>query len=88
MEKKHEGFTLLEHEVLGTELQEMRDRLVELSVRIGRAYGKTQGRCAIDSCVKAYTGIDNARSELDNIIHREHPDTDVSKTYYRGGVSQ
>ncbi len=83
------GLTLLQHEVIGTELQKMRDQLVSLCVTISNAYGVTKSRKAVRACTRAYEQIDILRSELDDFVCQEHPnDSTVTRTYFSGSDSE
>jgi hypothetical protein len=73
---------LAEHLSLGPELKAIRNRLLELSVRISNAYGTSdkRGRYAH----QAYIAVDNLRCLLDDDLLRDHPDQ-VRVYYGRDG---
>lgn len=77
---KKPGLTLEQHEKLGLELQMMRDNLINISVKLSKAYPHKIS--AISS--KAGETIDVLRSALDDKVCQENPNLkDVTKIYYR-----
>jgi hypothetical protein len=77
---KKPGLTLEQHEKLGLELQTMRDRLVNISVELSKAYPHKIS----DISSKASETIDVLRNALDDKVCQENPNfKDATKVYYR-----
>lgn len=77
---KKPGLTVDQHEKLGLELQTMRDRLVSISVELGKAYPRTISIFA----AKAGENIDSLRNVLDDKVCQENPNLkNATKIYYR-----
>jgi len=80
---KKPGLTLEEHDKLGAELQVMRDRLVDISVSLGKAYPNAKLKGVPG---KAWKVVDDLRSLLDGFVFQEYRDRDtqeLSQVYYR-----
>ena len=78
---KYEGFTFEQHENIGARLGFLHDELVHLHVLIGNAYGKND----FEGFTIAIKNIDQIRSDLDDILAKEHPeitDGEFTKIYY------
>jgi len=60
--------TFDEHVAIGQELKAMRDRLLDIAVKVGNAYRLDHGY--FNAC-KAGSYIDRLRSQLDNELWRE-----------------
>ena len=74
-----------DHRRLGAELKAMRDRLVEITVRLGEVYELTD-RIVINAD-RSWRAIDELRSALDNYIFINYPTMpgrELMKIYYPG----
>lgn len=69
MGKRRAGLRFDEHQELGRELSELHRRLVRLSVRLGNAYTARLS----DRCSRVVQELSRLRSELDELVFREHP---------------
>lgn len=80
------GLTLEEHRDFGARLGSLRDELVILSVGISNAYH--QKLC--DDLDAAIKNIDAARSNLDDILCKEHPELSnaIILNIYYGDLSE
>lgn len=77
---KKPGLTLEQHDKLGLELQIMRDKLINISVELSKAYPLKIS----DISSKAGETIDVLRSALDDKVCQENPGIkDATKFYYR-----
>jgi len=75
-------FTIEEHNILGENLQKMRDYLLSITVEISKAYPVTGKELA--KANKALTVIDSFRSTMDDTICKEHQkEENITKVYYR-----
>jgi hypothetical protein len=68
---KKKNLIIDDHRRLGAELKAMRDRLVEITVRLGGAYGLSD-RIVI-TADRTWREIDELRSALDNEILTNYP---------------
>jgi hypothetical protein len=74
-----------DHRRLGSELKAMRDRLVEIAVRLGGAYPLTDRIVIIAD--RTWREIDELRSALDNDVFTSYPmmqGSELMKIYYPG----
>lgn len=79
---KKPGLDFDEHEALGRELWELRNRLLQISVRLSNAYAKTS---RVDRAGQlAVSRVDALRSALDDECALEHPDRFTPAVYYPG----
>jgi len=77
---KKTGLTLEQHEKLGIELQAMRDKLINISVELSKAYPQKISNVSS----RASKTIDILRSELDDKVCQENPSLEEAiKIYYR-----
>lgn len=80
MSPKKPGYTLEQHEKLGIELQNMRDRLGEITSELSQAYPFKLS----DIAKKAKLEIDMLRGKLESIVCQENPAIkDAFKIYKR-----
>ena len=85
MGRRKPGLTIEQHNKVGEELQEMRDRLVKISVLLGTVYPIKTLKGMPQNALEA---VDLLRSRLDDCVFQEHPErssTDNAKVYYRSG---
>jgi hypothetical protein len=66
------GFTLEEHREIGAKLGLLHDELITLHVQIGNAYKLDLSNGFISATKK----IDKIRSDLENVLLKEHPELD------------
>ncbi|MFI2081462.1 hypothetical protein ACH43Y_14080 [Streptomyces rubiginosohelvolus] len=72
-----------EHVALGLRLAAIRDELVHLSVQLGNAYPRQGPEAVPEKKLEiAYRALDQARSELENALFREHPNVAETNVYY------
>lgn len=71
---KKPGFTLEEHDEVGSKLRSIRNELVLLGVKIANAYP----RDVSDPLTTAIKRFDRVRSNLDDIVCKENPDLENS----------
>ena len=76
---KKPGYTLDQHDKLGLELQNMRDRLGEITAELSAAYPFKIS----DQAKKAKLHLDALRGELQTIVCQENPSIDAFKLYNR-----
>ena len=77
---KMPGLTREQHEALGPELRDMRNRLMTLTVRVSNAIGANKP--ATKELTKAYQAIDAARHALDNLLRDDHLNEMDEYTYF------
>lgn len=78
-----------DHRRLGTELKAMRDRLVEITVRLGNVY-ELNDRIVI-TADRSWRAIDELRSALDNYLFTTYPAVpgkELMTIYYPGKDQQ
>lgn len=72
-----------EHAEMGLTLASIRDELLHRSVQLANAYPQSGPPALpakkLDAAIRA---IDEARSELENALFREHPETAQTTVYY------
>ncbi|GGQ33196.1 hypothetical protein [Streptomyces roseolilacinus] len=75
--------TFEQHVEMGQALAAMRDELLSRHVDLANAY-PLSGREALPAkkLEAAYRAIDEARSELENALFREHPEVAQTSVYY------
>lgn len=75
--------TIEEHVELGRHLASMRGELLSCQVQLGNAYPRS-GTEAVPArkLEVAVRAIDEARTELENAMYREHPQMARTSTYY------
>ncbi len=77
---KKPRFTLEQHEKMGLELHNIRERFADLRHEISVAYPKT----VYSYAMKAQHAIDELRKVLDNCVYAENPgNTGLIRCYYR-----
>lgn len=85
---KKTGFSIENHKEVAELLKGMRNELSGIWVKLSNAYPQNNKRAAkaIRQIDKAQKAIDQARNELDNLIHLEHelPDGQIWKGVYYG----
>jgi hypothetical protein len=82
MSPRKPRYTLDQHDMLGLELQTIRDRLVRIEAELGKAYPlKLAGKAG-----KVVAAVDELRSSMDEQVFKEYPSiTNIKPTqiYYR-----
>lgn len=72
-----------EHVTLGLRLAAIRDELLHLAVQVGNAYPRQGPEALMEKKLEiAYRALDQARSELENALFREHPGIAETNVYY------
>lgn len=79
---KRPGLTLEEHDQLGAELRQMRNRLLTISVQLSNRYTKPFGR----QCDQAIAALDKLRSDLEGQMSHENPRLEEPTRVYYGAM--
>ncbi len=80
MPDQKEGFTLERHEQIGTDLQKMHVRLVQIENELREAYPPDVSEMA----KRSWLAILELRNALDKIVCQEYPDEKKAGTLYFG----
>jgi hypothetical protein len=72
-----------QHQALGLELKQIRNRLLEISMQLPSVYGVTSKVAHYSD--QAYQAVDTLRDELDSLIGRDCPEkspNELNRAYY------
>lgn len=82
MSTRKPGLPICQHITTGSELQQIREQLLDTLVTLGHAYPKTARQ--VRQAKKALDAVDELRNILDSVSSDEHSEAGWSPTVYYG----